>query len=185
MIKFLRLQPGFTIDAPYASDEVVKKMRTALKTNDMTGFADAASMCFDYKIEPASQRFWSPHLSVQVSDANDSDSTSMARLHCRFAPRPEIWTMFIAIYFVILILMFAAMILAYVQWWMGGQPWALAMVPLGIVFIVVLHVASQIGQSLSSDQMTLLQSRLDQTLAIAGIAQPGHDSGVAEQRVTA
>ncbi|MGB7328066.1 MAG: hypothetical protein WBD31_24535 [Rubripirellula sp.] len=176
MIKFLRLQPGFIIDAPYASDEVVKKMRAALKTPDMSGFADAASMCFDYKIESASQRFWSPHLSVQVSDANVSKSTSTARLHCRFAPRPEIWTMFIAIYFVILILMFAALILAYVQWWMGGSPWAIAMIPLGIISIAVLHVASQVGQSLSSDQMTLLQSRLDQTLAAAGIAQHGADS---------
>ena len=129
-------------------------------------------MCIDFKIEKADQRFWSPHLSVQVSDVDEANPSIGSRLHCRYSPRPEIWTMFIAFYFVVLIVMFASLILAYVQWWMGGRVWALLMIPLGVVMIGGMHAGSQIGQSLSNDQMELLKSRFDQTLIIAGILPP-------------
>ena len=76
--------------------------------------------------------------------------------------------MFMAIYFVMLILMFAASICAYVQWWMGDAPWALLMMAIGVVVITTLHVASQIGQGLSSDQMELLRGRLNLTLTAIG-----------------
>jgi hypothetical protein len=132
--------------------------------------AKTAAMCIDYTVEIADRRFWSPHLSIHVSPTETG-----SQLHCRFSPRPEIWTMFMAIYFVVLILTSAAAIYAYVQWWMGDPPWALLAFPIGVSLIVSLHVGSQIGQSLSNDQMELLQNRLDQTLTAIGAL--GTDSG--------
>lgn len=163
MWKWLRLQPAFTIDVPVDSDELLRRAKSVFAEPTFRGIAKTASMCIDYPIEQADQRFWSPHLSVQVSPTETG-----SQLHCRFAPRPEVWTMFMAIYFVVLILMFAASIYAYVQWWMGDATWALLMVPIGIGLITTLHVASQIGQGLSSDQMELLRGRLNQTLTAIG-----------------
>lgn len=171
MWKWLRLQPSFTIDVPVDSDELLRRVKRLFAEPSFRGIAKTASMCIDYTIELADQRFWSPHLSVQVSSTQTG-----SLLHCRFAPRPEVWTMFMAIYFVMLILMFAASIYAYVQWWMGDAPWALLMMPIGVVVIATLHVASQIGQGLSGDQMELLRGRLDQTLAAIGTASMGTGS---------
>ncbi|TWU47467.1 hypothetical protein Poly51_52670 [Rubripirellula tenax] len=165
MIKFLRLQPSFTIDTSMPAKSVIERMRLAFKSPELQGMAVAASMCVDYKIEQQHRRFWSPHLSVQVSDTEAG-----SRLHCRFAPRPEIWTMFMAIYFVVLILMFAASIYGYVQWWMGDTPWTLVAIPIGAATIAGLHVASLVGQNLSTDQMILLRDRLERTLTVAEVA---------------
>ena len=75
--------------------------------------------------------------------------------------------MFMAIYGVSGICSFAGAIYGYVQWFMGSTPWALLIVPTGVVVIVILHFASQIGQNLSADQMKLLRDRFDRTLEIA------------------
>ncbi|QDT03595.1 hypothetical protein K227x_19790 [Rubripirellula lacrimiformis] len=159
MRQWLRLQPSFLIESDLPASEVILRVRKALQQPDLRPFAETASMCIDYKIAAADQRFWSPHLSVQVTDTE-----SGSQLHCRYAPRPEIWTMFMAIYFVVAILVAGAAVYGYVQWWMGDRPWALLMIPTGLLLILGLHIASQIGQSLSADQMELLKERLDQTL---------------------
>ena len=72
-----------------------------------------------------------------------------------------------AIYFVALIGVFAAVITGYVQWILGMSPWSLLGIPVGIVMVVSLHLASLVGQNLSFDQMELLRSHLDRTLTIA------------------
>ena len=72
-----------------------------------------------------------------------------------------------ALYFAAAICIFGAAIYGYVQWFLGSNPWALLIVPISLLTIVALHVASMIGQSLSSDQMELLRGRLDRTLEIA------------------
>ena len=72
-----------------------------------------------------------------------------------------------AIYLVTACLIFAASIWGYVQWFLGDTPWALLFIPIGLVGIVVLHVASLIGQSLSADQMEQLRARLDELIAQA------------------
>ena len=128
----------------------------------MAGHAVSAGHCLDFSIEESDRRFWSPHLSVQVSE-----SESGSEVFGRFSPRPEIWTMFMAVYFVTATIVFGAAIYGYVQWTLGTSPWALVIVPIGVVTILVLHLASLIGQGLSVDQMGLLRSRLDRAMEIA------------------
>ena len=161
-MKSLKMQPTFTLDLPWSTTESVARLRQAIHIAGQQGHAHSAGTCIDFKIDPAQQRFWSPHLSVQLSD-EDAGS----QLFGRFSPRPEIWTMFMAIYAVVTIAIFGALIYGYVQWFMGANPWALVIVPLGVLIIGGLHLASLVGQSLSSDQMDLLRQRLDQVINIA------------------
>lgn len=161
-MKLLKLQPTFTLDVPIPADQAITQIRRAINTAELRGHADAAGACVDFKIAPEERRFWSPHLSVQCSDTE-----SGSQLVARFSPRPEIWTMVMAIYFVVMIAIFAAGIYGYVQWFMGDRPWALLVIPFGVMIILGLHVASLIGQSLSADQMTLLRQRFDRAIAIA------------------
>ena len=72
--------------------------------------------------------------------------------------------MFMAIYAVLIVGIFGGGVLGYVQWFLGQTAWAFLLVPIGILMIGLLHVASLIGQRLSSDQMRILRDRLDQVL---------------------
>jgi len=78
---------------------------------------------------------------------------------------------------VVTILMGLAMIVGYVQWTLGYTPWSLSAVPIGVLLIACLHLASMVGQSLSADQMTLLRGRLDRALEMAFGQENGSSGG--------
>ncbi|MCO8122087.1 hypothetical protein NHH03_10085 [Stieleria sp. TO1_6] len=164
MTNQLQMQPTFRVELPVDMEQAKLRLRQAIQTDELVQHADSAGWVFDYKIEPAERRFWSPHLSVQLNRCEDALSTEA---FCRFSPRPEIWTMVMAIYMVAAFCLSAAMIFGFVQWMMGNPPWALLCVPIGIAVILGLHLASLLGQSWSHDQMQLLRSRWERTLEIA------------------
>jgi hypothetical protein len=167
-MNIFRLQPAFTIDVALDQTAAIERLKSAIATDELRGFAESAGTVFEFKIDRPDRRFWSPHLSAQFS-ATETGS----QLFARFSPRPEIWTMFIAIYFVVTILMLLAMIVGYVQWSLGYSPWSLAAIPIGTLMIVMLHLISMIGQGLSTDQMTLLRGRFDRAVQMAfGKEQP-------------
>ena len=127
-MKPFTMQPTFTEDVPLHADEVMTRIRKAIQQPDLRGHIDAAGYVVDFKVDPAKRRFWSPHLNVQVNELE-----SGSQLYCRFAPRPEVWTMFMFIYFLAAFLASAAAIYGYVQWFMGDWPWALVIIPIAIV----------------------------------------------------
>lgn len=168
----LRMQPTFVVYLPGSADETVQAMRNAIAREPLRGTADAAGRVIDFKIAQDDQRFWSPHLSVQIGDEPDGgveSGTGPPRSHlvARFSPRPEIWTLFMAIYFSTAVCMAGAAVYGYVQWMMGGAPWALLLIPAGAGLIGALHLASLIGQGLSHDQMEILKARFEQAFAAA------------------
>ncbi|KAA1257787.1 hypothetical protein LF1_02770 [Rubripirellula obstinata] len=182
-MKPLTMQPTFVIELKVSPEIAIPKLRAAIATEELREYSQAAGSCLDYLVDTEQRRFWSPHLSVQISETvepdrepndrepndgepNDSEPQT-SELHCRFSPRPEIWTMFMAIYAVIIALIFISAIYSYVQWFMGDTPWALAIVPLGMLLIAGLHIASLTGQRLSSDQMQMLRDRLLRTITLA------------------
>lgn len=164
MTNQLRMQPTFRVQLPWEIEEAKARLRRAIASEELSKHADSAGWVIDYQIDSAEKRFWSPHLSVQL---NRLDQPQSSEAFCRFSPRPEIWTMVMAIYLVAACCLFAALIFGFVQWMMGNAPWALAVVPFSIFVIVGLHIASLIGQGWSHDQMDLLRSRWDRTLELA------------------
>jgi hypothetical protein len=161
----LQMQPSFRVLLPWELEEAKSRIRQALRSSELASVAETAGSVVDYKVESKDRRFWSPHLSVHLTPA---EPPSQTEAFCRFSPRPEIWTLVMAVYMVAACCLFAALILALVQVMMGNAPWALLVVPVSAVSIGGLHAASLIGQSWSRDQMELLQSRWQRTLEIAG-----------------
>lgn len=173
-MKWLTMQPAFVLEVPLSADDLMPKIRQAVQTPEIQPNTASAGACIDFKVAPDERRFWSPHLNVQVGDIED-DQDGGSELHCRYSPRPEVWTMFMAIYLVASCLIFAAAIFGYVQWILDESPWALVVIPLLALVILGLHLASLIGQGWSSDQMEELRARLDKTLAMA-LERPDFES---------
>ncbi len=160
----LQMQPTFRVELPWGIDEAKQRVRRAIGSDELAAHAESAGRVIDYKVELAERRFWSPHLSIQLNRLDDSPLTEA---YCRFSPRPEIWTMVMAVYMVAACCLFGALIFAFVQWMMGNTPWALLVVPAAIGVIIALHIASLIGQGWSRDQMQLLRSRWERTVELA------------------
>ena len=158
----LTMQPTFQLHIAMDADQVAKRIRIALEEREFRKHAKSAGRCVDFTVEPAEQRFWSPHLSVQLSDTETG-----SLVFGRFSPRPEVWTMFMAIYGLVAVTVFGAAIYGYAQWMLKIDPWALVVVPVGVLVIGLLHVASLIGQRLSSDQIHILLERFKSVLQTA------------------
>lgn len=158
----LKLQPTFRVPLPLAAEPAVQRLRAAIESSELKGLVASAGRCVDFQVERADQRFWSPHLSVQVEDTAEG-----SLLFARFSPRPEIWTFVMAIYFAASFVICSAAIYGYVLWFLGESPWVLLLIPISLLMIFLLHLASLIGQGLSSDQMQLLRARLDRLLELS------------------
>lgn len=163
-LQLLRMQPTFQRSLPWPTEESIARVRAGAAVSDFRDHVAAAGSVIDFRIEDGEQRFWSPHLSVQLSD---SDKPGETDLLARFSPRPEIWTMFMAVYAVMFITACGAAIYGYVQHFLGQTPWSLVAIPMCLLVIFGLHAGSLIGQNLSRDQMQVLIDRLDQVLAKA------------------
>lgn len=180
-MKVLTLQPTFTVEVELQGVELMRSVRRAIQSPELRDHVRSAGACIDIAVESSQRRFWSPHLNVEVSDAEGG-----SELFCRFSPRPEVWTMVMMIYFVATFIITGSAIYGYVQWFLGQTPWSLVVIPTAALVIVTLHLASLIGQGLSSDQMETLRRRLELTLELAladqdvGRAQPAGDYRVDE-----
>jgi len=103
---------------------------------------------------------WSPRLTVRI---DDSPGGSIMR--CRFSPRPDVWTGFMFVYFVVVILIVFGATLGYVQQVLDEAAWGYWAVPIGLLIIACIHVASYVGQRLATAQMYELRGRLELVVA--------------------
>jgi hypothetical protein len=156
------MQPTFQFIYSGDADQASKNMRDVLATREFQKYVISKGKCIDFSIEPQSRRFWSPHLSVQLNEADEG-----TLVFGRFAPRPEIWAAFMAVYAIMSFTIFGSLIFGFAQWSLKMTPWALIFPPFGLFVIVMLHIASKIGQRLSKDQIELLRSRFDEVWSLA------------------
>jgi hypothetical protein len=113
--------------------------------------------CAELFLDDAKRRLWTPYLSVQAEDEEGGGT----RLHARFAPYPEVWTFFIFAYGVAWFGILFGGAFGYAQWASGEAAWGLWGVWLGLPAVVLLHVASGVGQRLGAPEMEELGRRLD------------------------
>jgi hypothetical protein len=165
-----KIRPTFSIPLTPAPDEAMKIMRRRLEGSDWVECTKSKGSCADFFIEESKQRVWSPHLTVQVDDLSEG-----TRLRGRFAPKPEVWTLFVFLYFAVSFLAIMGLMLGFVQWQSQMTPWGFWGVGLGVPGLALLYTISAVGQSLSSDQMAELRDRVD-TLVDGLEAGPASDT---------
>lgn len=182
----LEMQPTFSMDFPLPSKELMGRVRHAIASLGASTRAVTAGTCVEIAPPKDETRFWSPHLSVQISDVPESghDHVSSAlvssedspagrsQLFGRFSPRPEIWTFCMFLYFALGLLFCGGLLVVYVQWSLGRAISAVWALPIAILGILGLHIASWIGQGLSKHQMIELREQLDQILELAVPSSP-------------
>ncbi len=69
--------------------------------------------------------------------------------------------MCVFVYFVMTFAIVFGAALGYVQWTLGYSAWGFLAVPSGVLIIALLHIASLVGQRLSTDQTVQLREQLD------------------------
>lgn len=105
------------------------------------------------------QHFWSPQLSLDFD--SHTDGTLVRGL---FAPKPSVWTMYVAAYAFLGFGGLIGLIFGTSQMSLGMEANALWSVPFAAVLAVMVYGTAWVGQRLSREQMATMRAFLDKTL---------------------
>ncbi len=95
--------------------------------------------------------FWAPQLRARVFS---EDSHTCIR--GRFAPKPETWTLFVAVYAATLFSTGVGAVFGLSQYSLGHAAWALWSIPIGIALVSCVWLGARLGQQLGADDMKTL-----------------------------
>lgn len=147
------MRPTFEMELPYSKEEVIRRIGVELKKPNRNNTCLLFDQYAELHIPESDIRYWSPHLSLSF----DGDGIH-TRVHGRFAPRQEVWTLVWVIYLVLAFSAFFSSVFECAFWMMGQSSWFGLAAILALVGIGLLYLVSQIGQLLSADQMIALKS---------------------------
>ena len=154
------MRPKFNLELPIPADEAVLRLRQGMNTPDLRESIMAAGQYAEFLVDSSERRIWSPRLEVRIDDAPGG-----ASLYGRFAPRPDVWTGFMFVYFLAWFSVVFGAKLGYVQQVSDERAWGFWAVPIGLLIVAGIHAASYLGKRLAVDQMRELRGRLDSVLS--------------------
>jgi hypothetical protein len=156
------MRPRFRLEVPEPPDAVVGRIDERLKLPDSScsGMVAENHHVVELRVHERDRHFWSPALSVTVTD--DADSGSV--IHGLIGPDPNVWTLFAMLYMGILTFLAGVGIFGLIQWWLDLTPWGLYLVPVLLVALVAMYGISRIGQKLATPQTIVLRAFLEEAL---------------------
>ena len=156
----VRMRPKFVLELPVPADDAVRRLREGLDTPDLSASTIAAGHHTEFRVDEADRKIWSPRLEVRIED-----DAGVSSLHGRFAPRPDVWTGFMFVYFLAWFAVVFGATLGYVQRVSDERAWGYWAVPTGLLIILGIHAASFVGRRFAEDQMRDLRGKLDSVLS--------------------
>ena len=112
------------------------------------------------KILEENRHYWSPQLNIEL-DKIDKGTL----LRCLYGPNLTVWTLFIFFYMLISFLSLAGGMYGLTQITLNHTPWAFFAVPISVFLLLGVYLVARIGQKMGHEQMTILQTFLDEVLA--------------------
>lgn len=157
----MKLRPTRTIPLSVPRDEAIERMRARVaEVVPANNYLGKGRWC-EIHLPAEERRVWTPHLSLRVDHGQDGGSS----VFVRFAPKPEIWTLFVFAYSLLSFAALFAATLGYVQWASDESAWGFTVALGSVAGIVLLHLASLLGQRLSEGQTRALLEQLEQVVA--------------------
>lgn len=99
--------------------------------------------------------FWSPQLNFRVEENPDAvDETIVAGL---IGPRPNVWTLFMFVYFSVGVAGFFISSYGISRYMVGEHSYAVWGLPLAALFMLTAYQAGKFGEKLGEDQVELLK----------------------------
>ena len=156
-----RARPRFTFELPLSADDLSARVRAALTARHELVEGSVHPRTITLWVTPGHRHFWSPHLDAQLTEL----SVGRTRVDGVFAPHPQIWTAFIGVQLLFVLLSIGAGIFLISQLTLGGNVLLASLTLLAMLVGGGLsYGAAYSGQGIGSEQMYELRSFLDAAL---------------------
>lgn len=147
------VRPRFKVETPYSIDELLEKIKSGLSAKNATCEGNVIHGHATVFLPKDKQHYWSPQLTLNLEE---TESGSILR--GMYAPRPEVWTMFVLFYSIIGFAALVISVVGYSQWSLGNSATILWFVPvLGAIFLT-LYLVSYSGKKMGYNQMVTLHN---------------------------
>ena len=164
----VRIRPRYAFSVPIKKEEVLTKLRDALKNEPPGLTGKFVKPLVVISIDEKHQHFWSPELSLDVERKEGE-----TEIRCTLGPRSALWTMFIAFYGFAVLIGVAGLVLGFSQLTLGMNAYGFWLVPVSIILLASAYGIALAGQKLAYEQMLHLRSFIKKTLK-AGNSKDTH-----------
>lgn len=157
------LRPRFSFDLDENADSVIVKMQEFLKTTGKKYKSKIIDHHIFIDIPDKEAHFWSPQLHLEIVEKSEKSAT----IKGLFGPKPQVWTLFMFLHFIVggAFIAFAAML--YIKYSLN-EPLAFPIVMLIALPIVwvLLYVFGRLGRDTGKKQMKDLHRLLMDSLSL-------------------
>lgn len=153
------MRPEFDLPVPGNGRGVMVRLNDVLAAPDAEFYGQVRGTHAFVRHSEDQRSLLSPHLNLEIRETPDG-----VVLHGRFSPRPNVWTGFMAVFFVLAMFGIGGVMFAAAQMTVGGPIWALWAAPLSVALIAFVYGAAFIGQGLTTDEMFELRSFVERVV---------------------
>ena len=161
----MQLRPSFRYQCTGGAESVATRIADALKLPGAPCRGRVRDGRLELVVNVEDPHFWAPEMRARIFEEGPQ---TIVQGH--FAPKPETWTMFLAIYAATLFSTGIGGVFGLAQWQLGSSPWALWTVPAGLAAIGMVWLGARLGQRLGADNMQTLQTFVEQVLSAESAA---------------
>jgi len=153
------MRPQFEIPVGDRGVRVFERLREQLDAADVELHGHVHRDFAFVRFPDRERSLLSPHLELELRE-----SEAGTVLHGRFSPRPNVWTGFMALFFLLGMLGLCGLGYGLVQLTLGGPIWTMWLAPVSIALIAFIYGAAFIGQGLSNEEMFALRGFVEGTV---------------------
>lgn len=156
------LRPRFSIDLLVNENTILKRFENAFKQEDCKLLGKIVDGHIFISVAKSEEHFWSPQLHLEIVAKNDNSSV----LKGLFGPKPQVWTLFMFIHFVVGIAFLGFGVLLYTKISLNEDfVYPLVMMIFLPIFWIVLYLLGNIGKDKGKKQMTKLHDFMLKVIA--------------------
>ncbi len=155
------LKPRFAFNIDESQEFILNKFKTILKNENCKYCSKISGNHIFLDIPKEEGHFWSPQLQIEI----DKDENNKTLIKGILGPKPQVWTFFMFLHFVVALFFIIAFVWFYVNWSLEKdfQIQKYILIALPIIWIS-LYFFGQSGKKLGYNQMVELDDFLMQTL---------------------
>jgi hypothetical protein len=149
------IRPRFKIAVPHPQEQLMERLGHMVKNaaDPIRGHIVDHHIILDIVGKEA--HYWSPQLNFRI-EADEEDPTKSV-VSGLIGPKPNVWTMFVFIYFLIGIIGFFLSSYGISKWMLDDYSPFIWGFPIALLFILSAYFAGKYGEQLGADQIEMLK----------------------------
>lgn len=155
------LRPRFKIEIDEPKDQILNRFKSNLKTDDCLYCSKIVDDHIFLDVPTKESHFWSPQLHLEIEE----DTDKKAIIKGLFGPKPQVWTLFMFVHFIIGIAFIIFSVMAYSRWSLkGNMAFPMTMVIVLPILWIILYFLGQIGKKTGHKQIEELHDFMLNTI---------------------